>query len=63
MGKKDDTVLGVGCWERDVGSVGCGMGKVRSDRESRDCMDRMMILKSNGGVESSVIQFGFQTLN
>jgi hypothetical protein len=43
MGKKEDTVSGVRCRERDVGSVVCGIRKLRSDRESRDCVDGMMI--------------------
>jgi hypothetical protein len=43
MGKREDTVLEVGCRERDIGSVACGVGMLRSEGESRDYVDGMMI--------------------
>jgi hypothetical protein len=46
--KKEDTVFGVGCRERDVGSVVCRIRKLRSDRESRDCVGGMTVWRPDG---------------
>jgi hypothetical protein len=63
IGKKEDPVSGVGCPKQDGGSVVRGVGQLRSDRESRDCVEGMMIGGSDGGFERGVMTFGFQTLN
>jgi hypothetical protein len=41
--RKDNPVFEVGCRRLDVGSVALVVEKPRSGRESRDCVDRMMI--------------------
>jgi hypothetical protein len=51
MGQTERTVFGVGCRERDVGSVVCGVGQLRSEWESRESVDGMLIWKCDGGVE------------
>jgi hypothetical protein len=51
MRRKEKTVLGVGCRERDVGSVVCGVGQLRSQKESRESVDGMMIWRSDKAVE------------
>jgi hypothetical protein len=43
MGKKEDAVLGAGCGREDIGSVVCAGGKLRSEVESGDCVDGMLI--------------------
>jgi hypothetical protein len=61
--KEGDTVSGVGCRNRDVGCVVCAGGKLRSEGESENCVDGMLIWKSDGGPGKRVMEFGFQTLN
>jgi hypothetical protein len=61
--KKGGTVLGVGCREPDVGSVVSGAGKLRSEREWRDCVRGMIIWRSDGAVERTAMELGFQTVN
>jgi hypothetical protein len=63
IGKKEETVLGVGYRKRDVGSVACGVGKLRSDRESRESVDGIMIWRWDGDVEKTIMEFGCETLN
>jgi hypothetical protein len=62
-GKKKDTVLRAGCRKPDVGSVVCGVVKLRSDRESRESIDGIMIWRSDGAVDRTIMKVGVQTLN
>jgi hypothetical protein len=63
IGKKEDTVSGVGYREQHVGSVVSGGRKLRTAMESRDCVDGMMIWRLDGGLGKRVMKLGFQTLN
>jgi hypothetical protein len=63
MGKREGPVTGVGYGRLDAGSVVCAGGKLRSEGESADRVDGMMIWRSDGGLERRVMEVRVQTLH
>jgi hypothetical protein len=62
-GKKADAVRGAGRRKRHIESGVWTGEKLRSERESRQSVGGIMILRRDGRLDGRVVEIGFQMLN
>jgi hypothetical protein len=61
-GKKRDSALGVGRPTRHIGSVVRAVENLICEKEFRECLGGIMILRWDGGLRKRVMEVCFQTL-